>query len=184
MAAIASLLEIPRNGVWAVKDGFHCLDLQAFGFRTAFEAEWISLSPPNTKHGLLARDYRRTEVTSEPELAAWEQAWAGDDPYPDGIEQRIFRVSLLADPEIIVAAIRAEGKIIGGRILNRGAGVVGLSNLFARGADLTIVWQGLIDQAAERFPGLRLVGYERGPELAAAHQSGFESIGPLRVWVS
>jgi hypothetical protein len=29
-----------------------------------------------------------------------------------------------------------------------------------------------------------LVGYERGPELAAAHQSGFESIGPLRVWVS
>jgi hypothetical protein len=179
------LLEIPRKGAWAVKDSFHCLDLQALGFRTAFEAEWISLSLPNTKPGLLARDYRRTEVRSEAELAAWEQAWAGDDTTPpDGFEQRIFRAPLLADPEVIFAAIWAEGKIVGGGILNRGAGIVGLSNLFARGPDLALVWQELIDQAVERFPGLCLVGYERGPELAVAHRSGFESIGPLRVWVS
>jgi hypothetical protein len=34
----------------------------------------------------------------------------------------------------------------------------------------------------EIFPGLPLVGYECGYELAAAHRAGFETVGPLRVW--
>jgi hypothetical protein len=74
--------------------------------------------------------------------------------------------------------------IVGGGILNRGAEVVGLSNVFTRSHEPEALWHGLITQAAERFPSLRLVGYERGPELAVAHRSGFESIGPVRVWVS
>ena len=36
--------------------------------------------------------------------------------------------------------------------------------------------------AGEIFPGFPLVGYERGYELTAAHQAGFETVGPLRVW--
>jgi hypothetical protein len=36
--------------------------------------------------------------------------------------------------------------------------------------------------AAEIFPGLPLVGYESGVELAAAHHAGFKTVGSLRVW--
>jgi hypothetical protein len=45
-----------------------------------------------------------------------------------------------------------------------------------------MVWRSLAAMAYEVFPGLPLVGYDRGNELAAAHQAGFETIGPLRVW--
>jgi hypothetical protein len=53
-------------------------------------------------------------------------------------------------------------------------------NLFGSATDM--VWRSLAAMAYEVFPGLPLVGYDRGNELAAAHQAGFETIGPLRVW--
>jgi len=34
------------------------------------------------------------------------------------------------------------------------------------------------------FPGLPLVGYERGSELDAMVALGFERLGPLRVWTN
>ena len=70
--------------------------------------------------------------------------------------------------------------IVGGGILNRGADVVGLSNLF--GSTIDMVWRNLTAMAGEIFPGLPLVGYESGRELAVAHQAGFETVGFLRVW--
>ena len=36
--------------------------------------------------------------------------------------------------------------------------------------------------AGEIFPGLPLVGYEHGNDLAAAKLAGFETVDPLRVW--
>jgi hypothetical protein len=86
---------------------------------------------------------------------------------------------LLEDTNVVFVSIVADGGIVGG-ILNRGADVVGLSNLF--GSTVDIVWRNLTAMAAEIFPGLPLVGYERGHELAAARQAGFETVGPLRVW--
>jgi hypothetical protein len=68
-----------------------------------------------------------------------------------------------------------------GGILNRGSEVVGLSNLFGC-MDMEMAWRNLVAMAVEVFPGLPLVGYERGHELAAAHQVGFETVGLLRVW--
>jgi hypothetical protein len=62
---------------------------------------------------------------------------------------------------------------------NRSGAVVGLSNL-STGTDAA--WAGAIRALARCWPGLPLVGYERGDELAAAHRAGFESIGALRVW--
>ena len=75
---------------------------------------------------------------------------------------------------------QGDGAIIGGGIINRGAEVVGLSNLF--GSALDMVYRTLAAKAGEIFPRLPLVGYERGHELAAAHQAGFETVGFLRVW--
>jgi hypothetical protein len=40
----------------------------------------------------------------------------------------------------------------------------------------------VIASAAARFPGLPLVGYERGADLAHALDAGFTTIGPLIVW--
>ena len=36
--------------------------------------------------------------------------------------------------------------------------------------------------AAVIRPGLPIVGYERGEDLAAARQAGFTVLGPLRIW--
>ena len=85
-----------------------------------------------------------------------------------------------ADTNVVFVSIQGDGGIVGGGILNRGADVVGLSNLF--GSTIDMVWRNLTAMAGEIFPGLALVGYEHGHELAAAHQAGFETVGPLRVW--
>src|SRR5215831_472715 len=85
-----------------------------------------------------------------------------------------------ADTNVVFVSIQGDGGIVGGGILNRGADVVGLSNLF--GSTIDMVWRNLTAMAGEIFPGLPLVGYERGYELVAAHQAGFETVGPLRIW--
>jgi len=45
-----------------------------------------------------------------------------------------------------------------------------------------MVYRRLAVMAPEIFPGLPLVGYEHGVELAAAHHAGFKTVGSLRVW--
>src|SRR5262249_10636361 len=128
-----------------------------------------------------AAEYRSASVTSKAGLIAWEQAWAGEGVNAAAIsEPRVFMPRLLADTNLVFVSIQRDGGIVGGGILNRGADVVGLSNIF--GSNIDMVWRNLVAMAGEIFPGLPLVGYEHGDELAAAHQAGFETIGPLRVW--
>jgi hypothetical protein len=61
-------------------------------------------------------------------------------------------------------------------VLTHAAGVVGVTNVAGN------VWPAVIASAAARFPGLPLVGYERGADLAHALDAGFTTIGPLIVW--
>jgi hypothetical protein len=157
----------------SVKDSFADLDLTAAGFRILFEAQWILLaSPPADLEELwdLVR-YPR-------ELAEWERAW-GDSYEP----AQLFRPSLLARAEVDFVAARREGHIVAGALMNRSATVVGLSNVFSPGEDAQRTWAAAIVTAAARNPGLPIVGYERGEDLAAALRHGFESLGPLRVWL-
>ena len=67
---------------------------------------------------------------------------------------------------------------------NRSGDVVGLSNVFASRLDLDRAYVGASVMAARIWPRLPIVGYERGEPLVAARAAGFESIGPLRVWIS
>ena len=164
-----------------VKDSFQSLDLNSLGFEPLFDAEWVALSgpPPDVKHD--PSEYHSTSVTSKAGLIAWEQAWAGEEVIAAALsEPRLFKPRLLADTNVVFVSIQGDGGIVGGGILNRGADVVGLSNLF--GSPIDMVWRRLAAIAGEIFPGLPLVGYERGDDLAAAHQAGFETVGPLRVW--
>jgi hypothetical protein len=181
LKAIADLIGSTRRREWFVKDSFRCLRLNSLGFEPLFDAEWIAMSGarPDVRHNL--PDYRSTIVTDEAGLIAWEQSWAGEEANATAIPQpSVFMPSLLADDSVVFVSIQGEDGIAGGGILNRGADVVGLSNLF--GSKIDWVWRSLTAMAGEIFPGLPLVGYEHGNELAAAKLAGFETVGPLRIW--
>jgi hypothetical protein len=162
-----------------VKDSFRSLDLKALGFEPLFDAEWIGLSrqPPDMERS----KYRSAIVTSKAGLIAWEQSWGGEEVNTAATSApRVFMPRLLADTNVAFVSILVDDGIVGGGILNRGAEVVGLSNVF--GSAIDVVWRSLVVTAGETFAGLPLVGYERGDELTAAHRAGFATVGQLRVW--
>jgi hypothetical protein len=177
--AIAALIQSPRQSEWTVKDSFACLDLDRQGFLPLFEAEWLRMEAPIGDAWREPENLQWRRVSSEADLIRWEQEWAAADPGAG--ESRFFMPGLLSEPDILFVRLLADGASAGGGILNRGAGAVGLSNLFVRSIDIDAGWRGLARVAATTFPGVALVGYDRGDELAAAHRVGFTTIGPLRV---
>src|SRR5215467_2729989 len=177
--AIATLVGSTRQREWSVKDSFQSLDLKSLGFEPLFDAEWIALSGPLPD--VARTEYRSTVVTSAAGLIAWEQSWAGTEVDAAAISRpRVFMPRLLPDTNVVFVSVQRDYGIVGGGILNRGADVVGLSNLF--GFPIDVVWRSFVVMAGEIFPGLPLAGYERGDDLAAAHRARFETVGPLRVW--
>lgn len=178
--AIRELLRLPRRDGWAVKDSFQCLDLSEIGFTPLFDAEWIGLDLPLTVTKQTPPNVRWRRVGDAAGLVRWDQEWRGGNA--GAADSRVFMPGLLSDADIrFVVALDDEWPVAGG-ILNRGAGVVGISNVFTSTLDLAVVWQGLARYAANAFPGLPLVAYDRGEELIAARGVGFSTIGHLRVW--
>jgi hypothetical protein len=178
--AIAALIQSPCQSEWTVKDSFRCLDLSRQGFLPLFDAEWLRMEAPIVDARRKSGNLQWRRVSSEADLIGWEQEWAAANP--DAQELRLFMPSLLTEPDILFVFLLVNDTTVGGGILNRGAGIVGLSNLFVRSIDLEAAWRGLARAAATAFPGLALVGYDRGDELVAAHRIGFATIGPLRIW--
>ena len=80
---------------------------------------------------------------------------------------------LFADPAI--RFLRTTG---GSAIANRSADVIGLTNLVG-----TATWSDAAAAAQAELGAVPVVGYASGADLVAAHLAGFESDGPLRVWV-
>ncbi|MFC3735691.1 hypothetical protein [Paractinoplanes deccanensis] len=174
----------------SVKDSFATVDLGPEGFEQLFAAQWIH-RPASAPAPVAAP--RVTRVSTAAALAVWSTAWGSGD---------VFRPALLEEPDIAVLAFgEAQGNgdrvgegddggragrsrgLRGGAVLNRAAGVVGVSNLFAAGpADAGAVWAGTVRAAGEIFPGVDLVGYEHGDDLGPALAAGFAGIGWLRVW--
>jgi hypothetical protein len=161
----------------SVKDSFATLDLAPDGFTEIIAARWIHRPagrsvPAGT---VLPADRVLTAVR----LRAWQAAWAGGEGTPD-----VFRPVLLDDPSVLVLAFHDGDDLAGGVVLNHSAGVVGLSNLFAVGsAGIAAVWSSAVTAAADYHPGLPLVGYEQGDDLAPALDVGFGVLGPLRIWL-
>lgn len=182
MRAIALLGERGLTGDWGVKDSFCALDLAASGFQVVVEAHWLwrpaTLPPPRAEQPGIR--WARIEDTAA--LTAWEAAWDG----PTGDEEaapRVFLPGLLADPTVAILAAYDQGQIVAGAVASRTDDVVGLSNVFTPAADGAHFWAGCVAGAMAAFPGLPLVGYERGDELAIAQTLGFATVGPLRVWI-
>lgn len=160
----------------SVKDSFATLDLTSSGFAELFTAQWIhrpaGLSAP------AAPGLRAAPVSTPAQLRDWQAAWHGGSEAPD-----TFRPALLNDPSVLVLALCDGNDLRGGVVLNLSTGLVGLSNLFAaRGSDAAAILSSAIIAAASHCPGLPLVGYEHGDDLALALASGFAPLGALRVW--
>lgn len=177
---LRELWDARRSG-WSVKDSFASLDLRAYGARLLFEAEWLWLSAS------LAAVSGRTElfasrVWQAAELEAWQRAFC--DANGHELLPRVFLPALLQDDDVAVLRFQLGDSLLAGAIAYRAAGVVGLSNVFAPEHELERAHRAAVHAAARCFPGLPLVSYAHADALIAARAAGFESIGPLRVWIA
>ncbi|MEV7194462.1 hypothetical protein AB0N81_22020 [Streptomyces sp. NPDC093510] len=183
---VLSRIDLSSPGA-SVKDSFGSLDLSAAGFEVLFEARWIHR--PATEPAPRAGGWE--PVGSAGRLHAWEAAWSGE-----GESEGLFRPSLLDDGAVFLAATSpAADRVTAGAVAYPGAGVVGISNLFAaaeaddadevgeaaEGPDAA--WRCCLAATDRLWPGVPVVGYEHGDDLAAALRQGFEPVGPLRVWL-
>jgi hypothetical protein len=161
---------------YAVKDSFACLDLTPEGLAPLFDADWIAWDPaPEERPPVDGLSWKAVEGAAQ--LARWEAAWAaGADA------AGLFRPDLLADPCCAVLGCYQDGGLAGGAIAYTAAQVTGISNVFKTGLPTGMLWRSAVRAVAALRPGLPVVGYERGEDLAAAREAGGRVIGPLRVW--
>jgi len=86
----------------------------------------------------------------------------------------------------ILAGRDRDGALVAGAVATRGDEAIGISNVFAvDGAKLTFAeaFGGTAAAIVERFPDRPIVGYLSEDLLPAALAAGFDTIGPLRVWL-
>jgi hypothetical protein len=160
----------------SIKDSFSTLDLTSYGFKVLFDAQWMV---HRSAAGRPGPGSPRWEVVDDRDgLAAWEQAWRGSDG-PAGV----FRAELLGHDAVTVLAARAGDDVVAGAVLNRSSNVVGISNFFAEDPGADASWPGCLALAGTLFPGWPLVGYGSRRELVGPRSHGFETVGPLRVWI-
>ena len=175
------MVRSPLRAGWAVKDSFRSLDLHSLGFTVLFDAEWILLQSAagNALENSAGLSWRT--VRSETDLLLWEMAWAAETA--TAATSQIYAASLMSRADVCFLFALADGTPVCGGILNKDGGVIGLSNVFHAGVAPEVAWRGLVREAAVRFPGLPVVGSESGEALAVARRVGFQSMGPLRIWL-
>ena len=180
-AAVQELIAARLPGEWAIKDSFCTLELHWLGFSVLFEAEWVYRPASRPRPDDRINGVHWIRITEAKELAAWEAAWgAGQEPFEGW--PRLFPDMLLTNGDIAVIAGVRKGEIVAGAVGNRTGAVVGLSNLFLPREESRDFWAGCLGQVIDIFPGLPIVGYDRGEILADARETGFEVVGHLRVW--
>jgi hypothetical protein len=174
---------------WTEKDAFETLNLAELGFRVLFEAEWIALPPERPLAVATSSDVAWLPVTTDAGIVAWEAAWrAAQTKAPGETHSRVFMPDLLDDPDIVLLGAQRHGEIVAVVVANRsddGSGAVaGISNVVLPEEDRAAHRAGAVAAVRMTFPGLSLVGYDRGTELDAMVALGFERLGPLRVWTN
>lgn len=187
---IGQMVEAGLPGGWTEKDSFSVLDLAKLGLSVLFEAEWLGLKAGSSLFGADRSGATWKPVSSDADLAAWEAAWRAAHGHALTAQSpaRVFMPDLLDDPDIVLLAADRQAETVGLVVANRsddGSGpVVGLSNLVLPEDDRDAHRAGAVAVVMSTFPDLPVVGYERGTELNAMVELGFERLGPLRVWTT
>jgi hypothetical protein len=172
---------------WSVKDSFNRLDLRPLGFNVLFDAEWFFRPPVAGGRGQAGagEDEVGEPVTGQraesvAELRAWETAWA-QRPRDWSFGDCVFPSALLEDDRVSFLFTSGDAGIRAGLVANYDAGVVGLSNAFARSGQVSDL-VGCLRLVTALWPGVPLVGYGTGPKLEGLERLGFERTGPCRIW--
>ncbi|WP_048749246.1 hypothetical protein [Paenibacillus sp. P22] len=149
-----------------IKDSFASLDLFSCGYEILFDASWI-FHPAASKSAPIAAGWR--VVSSAADFELWvEAAGLASVLHPEAMERQ--EVKLFMHDEDGTSA---------GFIATCAADVVGISNVWETGRS---AWPDFAPIVSRAYPGVDLVGYERDGNLRAARQSGWQELGPLRVW--
>ncbi|MEX2296294.1 MAG: hypothetical protein WD715_02690, partial [Dongiaceae bacterium] len=181
--AIDALSAAGLSPGWAIKDSFRALELSSRGFSRLFDAVWIVRDAvPFTAND---DSLRMTIVRDAAQLAAWEAAWRRDQsPAPDELPARMFPKTLLADPDIAFLVAIRDGQVVAGAAANRGAGFVGISNVFHGAEPPDVVWAATVALLARLDPNRPLVGYEPAETIDLLQGLGFRALAPLSVWLA
>lgn len=165
----------------SVKDSWSRLDLSVEDFARLVDGQWLWRDPsgPGTVPTAAGdgRPWRR--LTTAEEHSAWVRRWARD---PE--DALILPASLLGEPDVhFLAAEAGDDLYAAGCIVNVTDGVAGVGNLFDADGDAGRAWLGAVSAAADVAGDRPLVAWEAGDGLDAPVAAGFETIGPLTVWI-
>ncbi len=125
---------------------------------------------------------RQLEHGADPDAGAGG-AWRHEHHPEDG-PRDLFRAELLDHDSVAVLAAYRGDAVVAGAILNRSAMVVGISNVFVVPGEDLVPWPRCLAFAGELFADKPVVGYESGASLLQAERNGFQTAGPLRVWIN
>ncbi|MFC4783479.1 hypothetical protein ACT8ZV_03335 [Nocardioides sp. MAHUQ-72] len=155
----------------AVADSFGDLDLERHGFDLLVEATWLHHPALEARPDGLPEGW--SVVTTAESLAQWSAAHDYTGVLlPDVLDRSRFQVLARHDEDVLV----------GGAVLHRCSGVVGLSNAWAaEGSEVR--YDDLVAAAHALQPGRALTDYASGRDLDAMLESGFTPLGPQRVWI-
>jgi hypothetical protein len=168
--APAEVIDELPPGMCSVKDSFADLELEGHGFEQRFEARWIyrpptAGTPPATGW---------TTVSTELEFGRWLEACGLAGVLP---------AALLREASVRFLQREHAHEVSAGFVMNRSGSVVGVSNLFSTNVPLNEVWGEVAVLCGQEFPACSIVGYERGQDLDAAINAGFDVLAALRVWL-
>ncbi|WP_397536515.1 hypothetical protein [Rummeliibacillus pycnus] len=171
-ATIEEVKYFIENGkVSSIKDSYANLNLTLLGFDILFDAEWI-VHEPVLDFEPIQKNWRI--IASEKDFKKWTDA--------SGLEN-VIKSELLKQPDVKIFICETKAGI-SGFIANLSESVVGISNVFSVGDEEKKLWKDIPNIISKEFPKLLMVGYEHNSSLIVAKSSGWEAIGPLRVWIN
>lgn len=158
--------ELAGRARWGFKDSF--ATIEPMGGELLFAASWIHRPP--VERSVAPGIWRAIETRAD--LASWNErsGTAG-----------VLLPGILARAHLRVMTRVVDGEVTAGAVARLGSGVVDISNVHGVSGH-AVDWSELVDALGSAFPGRELVGYERGEDLEAALEAGFQRVGELRVW--
>ena len=167
----------------AVKDSFSKLDLQPLGFTELFDAQWFARAPAPVPEDLLGKTSPWQQLSSGPELVAWEKAWRDAGGHEDILETPLFPPTLLNEPGVSFLASKSAGNVMAGAVAYAASGVIGVTNFFSKPGEAASQFSACLNSLYATHPTSTAVGYEHEETLAEYAGLNLQPLGPLRVWM-